>query len=189
MNLQHINIKLFVEGEFSADMEQIVRVFHRWVADQSMEELLIDIADYQHVRHGPGIVLVGHEADYAIDCTGGRYGLLYNRKAACEGSNQDRCLQALQAAINACSLLEDEIAGLKFDRNGFVWSVRDRALAPQTDASVAACEAVLSEFARETLSDADVQLDFDRDPRRLVSATVRLSQPLDFARLATCSSG
>ena len=58
-----------------ADLEQIVELFHQWVADQSMPEMLIDIADYRHVPDGPGSVLVGLESDYAIDHAGGRYGL------------------------------------------------------------------------------------------------------------------
>ena len=43
MNLQHVNIKIFADGDVNVDLEQIVEVFHSWVAEQSMDELLIDV--------------------------------------------------------------------------------------------------------------------------------------------------
>ena len=94
MELQHVNIKIFVDGDLQVDLQRIIEVFHRWTAEQSMDEMLIDVADYRHVPAGPGVVLVGHEADYGLDNAGNRQGLLYNRKASIEGSNADRLGQA-----------------------------------------------------------------------------------------------
>ena len=87
MNLQHINVKIFVDGELTVDPERFIELFHRWVATQAMAEMLIDVADYRHVPNGPSVVLVGHEADYVLDNTGGRYGLVYNRKAPLDGND------------------------------------------------------------------------------------------------------
>lgn len=187
MNLQHVNIKLFLDGELSIDLEPVIYLFHRWVAEQSMEELLIDVADYRHVPQGPSVLLVGLEADYIFDNTGGRYGLVYNRKAPLDGSNEERFLQALRSAAHAAALLETEFSPLKFDRRSFLWSIRDRALAPQTAATVAACEPLLTGFVRNTLGLSDCQVTFDRDPRRLVSAEVTLPESLNFSDLATAT--
>ena len=106
MNLQHINVKFFVDGEMPVDLEQVVNAFHRWVADQSMEELLVDVADYRHVPCTPSVVLVGHEADYAIDYSQQRVGLVSNDKLAREGDNVDRFRHAFRSAGEACLKLE-----------------------------------------------------------------------------------
>src|SRR5690242_5065932 len=118
MNLQNINIKIPVAGKLNIEPSRFIEVFHRWVAEQVIDgELLIDVADYQHVPAGPGVVLVGLQVDYSMDETDGRAGLRYNRKSPIEGTNADRFREALSAAAAACESLEAEFANegaLKF---------------------------------------------------------------------------
>lgn len=178
MELQHINIKFFVDGELQVDLEKIIEVFHRWTAEQSMDEMLIDVADYRHVPAGPGVVLVGHEADYALDNASNRQGLLYNRKAAIDGSNADRIHQALTAASRACDLLEAEFPGqLKFDRQSFELIINDRALAPNTSDTF---EAIIPELegSLDELGSPASEVSHDADPRRRFSLSVALGKPL-----------
>ena len=49
------------------ELEEFIPVFHDWIQTQQLAELLIDVADYRHVPHGPGVVLVAHDAHYAMD--------------------------------------------------------------------------------------------------------------------------
>jgi hypothetical protein len=98
-----------------------------------MPELLIDVADYKHVPDGPGVMLIGHEADYSLDETGGRLGLLYNRKIKGAGPPQEALAQAHSAALHACKLLEQESVfqgKLAFDRGDLQVIVNDRLIAP-----------------------------------------------------------
>lgn len=179
MELQHVNIKIFVDGDLQVDLQKIIEVFHRWTADQSMDEMLIDVADYRHVPAGPGVVLVGHEADYGLDNGGHRYGLLYNRKSSLEGSNADRFRQALAAALGACDLLETEFPGqLKFNRREFDLIINDRALAPNTAETFAACLPEVKAFLAE-LGQADAEISHDDDPRRRFRVNVKLPKPLE----------
>lgn len=179
MELQHVNIKFFVEGDLQVDLQSIIEVFHRWTAEQSMDEMLIDVADYRHVPAGPGVVLVGHEADYALDNAGNRPGLLYNRKNSIAGSNSDRFRQALAAASKACDLLEGEFPGqLKFNRQSFELIINDRALAPNTLETFDACRPELAAFLSE-LGHADAELHHDAEPRRRFGVTVKLTKPLE----------
>ena len=76
------------------------------------DELLLDVADYRHVHEGPGVVLIGHQANYSVDNTDNRLGVRYNRKAPLDGTNQDRLTQATRAALTAFQRLEAE-SGLK----------------------------------------------------------------------------
>lgn len=185
MNLQHVNVKIFVEGEMTVDMERFIEVFHQWVGEQSMSEMLIDVADYSHVPMGPGVVLVGLKVDYSIDHTDGRYGLRYNRKAPSEGGNAEQLRDALCEATKACVLLENEIDGLKFSRNEFEVSINDRAFVPNTEENATELQSELTQFAQNELGGAsEISLNGCEDRRRLLSAVVRLSGPVDFAALA-----
>src|SRR4029079_10687443 len=135
MDLQHINMKIPVEGDLKVDPARFIEVFHRWVAEHAMSELLIDVADYRHVPNGPGVLVIGLEADYAMDNTDGVWGARYNRKAVLDGTNASRLAQALKSAAKAVSFLEKEFASegpLKFSHNTFQLYINDRALAPNT---------------------------------------------------------
>ena len=165
INLQHVNVKLFVQGSLNVDLQRFIEIFHGWVANQSLDELLIDVADYRHVPHGPRVMLIGHYAHYAIDDTAGRFGLLYGRKAELEGSNQDRFRQALHAAAVCCSRLEDELGDLKFDRQCFDLIINDRALAPNTAETFAACQPEMESLLRDGLGQSDFKLEHQDDPR------------------------
>src|SRR5207302_8211566 len=47
-----------------------IEVFHRFIQQGLVEGLILDVADYRHVRHGPGVLLVGHDIDYGINHAG-----------------------------------------------------------------------------------------------------------------------
>jgi hypothetical protein len=184
MNLQHVNVKIFVDGELSVPLDRFIEVFHRWVADQSMDEMMIDVADYSHVPAGPGIVMVGLEADYSIDNRNNKFGLLYNRKGALDGSNEDRICHSLRSAAKTCLLLESEFDGLRFNRQQFELFINDRALAPNDDATRAACEPILTACFRELFGDNEFVLEFNSDSRSRFGAVVSLTNPIDLAGLA-----
>lgn len=188
MELQHVNVKIFVDGDLTVDPEQFINVFHSWTAEQSRNELLIDVADYRHVPAGPGVVLVGHEADYAMDHAEHRWGLLYNRKASADGSNEDRFSQAFRAAASACHRLEDELPGLKFSRQEFQLLINDRALAPNLPATMEACRGEIESFLQALLGHDDTTLIPEPDPRRRFGVLVQTGQPLDLAHLAGAAS-
>ncbi len=108
MELQHINVKLLLGPATEADLEPLIPIFHNWIQDRLCPELLLDIADYRHVHAGPGVVLIGHEANYSVDNTDDRLGVRYNRKGVLNGNNQSRLAQAAEAALVACQRLADD---------------------------------------------------------------------------------
>jgi hypothetical protein len=179
MDLQHINAKLFVEGEFAVPFERLIETFHGWVANQSLGEMLVDVADYRHVPHGPGVVIVGLESDWSLDHTDGRYGLRYNRKASLAGTNDTRFAHSLRQAAKVAALLEEKFADLKFSRSEFELFVNDRALAPHTPDGVAGFKTALASFFKNTLGQDKSDATYPSDPRSLVGAVVRLSAPVD----------
>jgi hypothetical protein len=135
-DIQHINLKIFVQDARAIDLADAVGVFHQWIRDSVCPEMLIDVADYRHVSAGPGVLLIGHEANYSLDNRENKLGLLYNRKAVLDGSFQSRLAQAHRAALEACDRLEQENpfqGKLKFDRNALEVFINDRLLAPNNE--------------------------------------------------------
>jgi hypothetical protein len=187
MEFQHVNILIPVEGELPVPLEEFVPVFHRWIRENSLDEFLIDVADYAHVYNGPGMMLLGHDADYSLDHGAGIYGLLYNRKSAREGSNADRFHAAIKAASNACQLLEQEFAEtgpLKFSRTTFDVIINDRAIAPNTEETLAAFLPEFEAFLNAEFDGCSFQIDQDSEPRRRFRVTVTSDQPLEFEKLS-----
>jgi hypothetical protein len=135
-SIQHINVKVFVADASAIDLADTVGVFHQWIKDSVCLEMLIDVAEYRHVPAGPGVLLIGHEANYSFDERENRLGLLYNRKESLEGTFLSRLAQAHRAALEACDRLERETVfdgKLKFDRSALEVFVNDRLLAPNTE--------------------------------------------------------
>jgi len=175
MNLQHVIVKIPVEGNLGIEPGELINVFHRWVAEQSMPELLIDVADLRHVPSGPGVILVGSQADYSLDHAGGQWGVQYRRKDVVDGSNVDRLTQAFNAARQACERLEQEFAGrLRFSRSHAEVIFNDRLLAPNTDETRTAATPDLEAFAKAAFAPAAARItphDGDRRRRFGVSIT------------------
>jgi hypothetical protein len=182
MNIQHINIKFFLENPESVKLEDFSAVFNGWIQRHVTEELLIDVADYLHVKDGPGLMLIGHEADYSLDNRAGRLGLLYNRKAQLEGSTQDKLAQAARAALTAARLLETE-NGLKFNGGDAQLIVNDRLIAPNTAATFAALEPELRTFFDKLFNGAEYTLSNDTDPRERFTVNVKAATRFDVQTL------
>src|SRR5689334_25212468 len=101
MNVQHINVKFYIENAESVNLPDFYPVFNAWTQTQRLDDLLVDVADYLHVHNGPGIMLIGHEADYSLDNRAGRLGFLYNRKEQLEGTTDENPDHASRYALTA----------------------------------------------------------------------------------------
>lgn len=164
MNVQHINVKFYVEQPETVNLADFSAVFNSWIQQQRLDELLIDVADYLHVNNGPGIMLIGHEADYSLDNRVGRLGLLYNRKAQLDGTTPEKFAQAVRAALTAAQILEKE-NGLKFNGSELQMIVNDRLLVPNTAESFNALESHLKAFFGTLYAEANYLLTHNADPR------------------------
>jgi len=182
MDLQHVNVKIYVDGGLAVDPERFIEVFHGWIQEKSLPEMLIDVADYRHVPAGPGVLLIASEADYSLDNANNRYGLRYNRKASIPGSNTDRFRQAFRSALTACQLLERHFSGtdkLKFSRREFDLFINDRALAPNTAETWACCQPELHAFFESAFGCDAFTMQHNDDLRSRFGVSVTLARPFD----------
>src|SRR5688572_13852880 len=178
MNVQHINVKFFLENPDSVSLSEYSAVFNAWIQEQRLDELLIDVADYLHVHHGPGIMLIGYEADYSLDNRAGRLGLLYNRKEQLEGATQEKLAQAVRAALTAAQILEKE-NGLKFIGSEVQIIVNDRLLVPNTGEMFDALEPDLQAFFNRLYRGAEVTLAHLVNPRERFTVNAETESSFD----------
>jgi len=186
MEIQHVNIKLFLIDRDRLDLGAAIPVFHSWIQDQDESELLLDIADYRHVPSGPGIVLIGHHGNYSLDNVGGRLGVRYNRKAALDGSNRDRLVQATQAALAACWRLEADVrleGKIQFNGHEIEVIINDRLLAPNNAETRTATEPEVNSFLSSLFGEAEYAVSYPQDARSLFSLHVTTRQTFDTQEL------
>jgi hypothetical protein len=151
-----------------------IPVFHRWIQQRDLPELLIDVADYSHVPEGPGVLLIAHEANYSLDYARNQLGLLYNRKAA--GGTEDQLRQGYHAALTACRRLEQEAefkGALRFNPSHLevVWN--DRLLHPNTDESWRAVQPQAQLFFDSLFGPGKYSLERQGEPRERLRAVVQ----------------
>lgn len=178
MNVQHINVKFYLENPEAVNLADFAAVFNTWIQKQRLDELLIDVADYLHVHNGPGIMLIGHEADYSLDHRAGRLGLLYNRKQPLEGITQEKLAQAVHAALTAAQILEQE-NGLKFNGSEVQVLINDRLLVPNTAETFTELEPEVRAFLDKLYVGATYEFTHNSDPRERFTVQVKTGSKFD----------
>src|SRR5258707_9564016 len=101
-------VKFFAEDPKAVELGRFVSVFQRLIQQQALEGLLIDVADYQHVFDGPGVVLIAHDGDYAVQKIDGRLGVTYIRKRRTDASLPAQLRTSFRLALMVCAALEKE---------------------------------------------------------------------------------
>lgn len=175
-----LDLKVLASSESAAAPEEFIPVFHRWITERVLPELLIDVADYSHVHEGPGVLLVGHDAIYAYDESRGEPGLLYSRRreTAPETAGirtlNERLESLLLCAFRACDQIEAEpqLDGrVAFDRHRIELRVNDRLVPGDDEAASALGDALCRALAEAGVAD-------DRGPvgvKRIGEARDRLT--------------
>jgi hypothetical protein len=186
MNLQHLNVKVFAD-QSAVDLADAIPVFHRWIQQSDPEDMLIDVADYSHVPAGPGVVLIGHEANYSLDLgPENRLGLLYNRKAAEDGTPQEKLLHAFHAAFEACRRLQEEpnfANDLHFNAGACEIVVNDRLLAPQSEETWESLKPEFDTFFSNLFRGQPYTLEHTGAPRERFAVRVTTARPIEIHSL------
>jgi len=177
MDLRKINLKVFLEKGEEIPLESFIPVFHRWIQQDKLPGMLVDVAEYTHVFQGPGVLLIAHEGNYSLDETDGKRGLLYNQKRPIEASAESYLTTAFHRAFLACSLLEKETdfsGKLKFSPTRLRITLNDRLAAPHEDWSLEEMEAVLKNFLDRFYAGAQYQMAPEMDSRKLTGFAVNV---------------
>jgi hypothetical protein len=176
MDAHKLQLKIYATpaAAKAVEPEALIPVFHRWIKDHVLPELTIDVANYGHVPEGPGVVLIGHGADYFMDEGEGRLGLLHNRKRSGPAPGE-RLADLARRTLHAASLLERDpaLAGkLQFATNELLFRVNDRLAAPNTDATFAALKGELEALGKKLFGGA-VELQRVGGPKELFAVRLK----------------
>lgn len=178
-NLQHVNVKFFLEDAEFIDLEKAIHVFHSWIQEQKLDDLLIDVADYRHVPSGPGVILIGHNAQYSFDNAEGQLGVLYNRKTPMETSGAELIAFSLRDALHICRLLmkEESFHGkIMFVKDKLQLIVNDRLLAPNNEETYKRLLPQLADALAKVFGAKNYQFSRASDPRKRLTIVVEVPQ-------------
>lgn len=190
-----ITAKLFLVDGITLDPPAFIPLFHRWIQEHTAPGLSIDVADYAHVHQGPGVLLIGHEGDYALDFAGDRPGLLYRGKRQgwqdgaarpAEGLLEARLRLVLGNLLHAAAALQTgahragaTAAAFRYRPDEIEWSFPDRLQTPNDASTYQAVAARLAALLTQLTPDAEVQLrQTHPDPRLPLTITTTLAGAL-----------
>ena len=180
MTPRRISAKLFAQPDpaTALDLRPFIGLFHRFIQEDALDGLLLDVADYGHVPAGPGVILIGHDVDYAIDLTGGRAGLLTTRKRHPDLPLGELLRDTLRRALIAVQQVEaDAGAGLRFASGEIELRFVDQLAAPSTQETYESVCKEIEPVAVRLFGASGFELARARadDPRAML--TVSLSAP------------
>jgi len=192
MDTVKYELKLFVEDASGVDLEEFIPIFHHWIQTQELEELLIDVADYRHVPHGPGVVLITHDAHYAMDLADGRLGLLYSRRRETHPrlgaiqSVEDRLRSVWQRALTACQRLaaHPALSGrLQFRGDALLLRCNDRLQGPNTAAAYSELCQHLEPFLATLYTGQQVEVEHCGEPTSRLTVGIKVAESPDVETL------
>ena len=181
MGPKRIAVKFFTtRSESGADLHPFIPLFHRFIQQASVEGLLLDVADYAHVPNGPGVVLIGHDVDYAIDAVGGRTGLLTVRKRAGEQPLAELLLDSLRKAIGAVAAIEaDGSTKLSFALDCIEVQILDRLFARNDDLGYETVEQQVEAVASQVFGQASLSRSAKDDSRKPLTLEIVATEAAD----------
>ncbi|HEX2932806.1 MAG TPA: hypothetical protein VHV54_23955 [Candidatus Binatia bacterium] len=184
MELQKLNVKIFAEPPHRAALADFIDVFHGWI--QATDGIYHDVADYTHMQDGAGVLLVADDANVSIDESENRRGLLFSQKRPLKGSNHEKLVTVVRAALENCCRLEEEPrlkGSIKFTGNELSVAINDRLRAPNTEETFNELRADIAAVAERLFPGAAFSVDRVPDPRKRFAITLRTSRNFDIRTL------
>lgn len=175
MDLYKFGIKFFAAQADGVDILELIPVYHRWIQQNALDDLLIDVADYSHVPAGPGIMLIAHEGNYALDETGHERGVVYYSKRRLSGELSQRFALVASKALRAAQLMSEDAeldGAVKVPGNRLEFFANDRLVAPNTDGVYAQLEPALKTFLDKLYAGARYTLTRGADSKERLSVRV-----------------
>lgn len=178
MESERYAVKLFAEDGATATTDDLTRMFHAFIQEETLRETCVDVADYTHVPSGPGVMLICHEAHYGLDQTGGRLGLKCSAKRGGSGDRTARLLRVLDKATAAALAIENhpQTRGkIRFRTNELWVGIEDRLAAPPTPETWEIAKPMIVEALRAVWA-APAEVRREQDPKAFFQVTISLPE-------------
>jgi hypothetical protein len=177
MDLHKFGIKFFATDAQAIDILRLIPIYHRWIQEKALDDLLIDVADYSHVPSGPGVMLIAHEGNYALDETGHERGVVYYSKQKLTGELSERFAQVACKALEATQLMSrdaDLEGALRISGTDLQFFSNDRLAAPNTQTAYDEIEPAFERFLDRLYDGAPYTLSREKDPKERLSFRVHV---------------
>jgi len=194
-DLSRVCVKLYAPEPhpITRDAELFVPIFHEWIRDQRFDMVLFDVSDYAHAPDSPGIMLVAHEASFALDRSDGAFGLLAQRRTPQGPFGVEAVVLTLRQAIEVAAALaaEPRVGGiLGFQVGAIRVEANDRLRAPNSEAGWGVFEPLVRAAAEQLFPGRSIELSrVENDPRDRLAAELRVSGLGSIADAAAALSG
>jgi hypothetical protein len=171
---ERLQLKIYLHQTEHFELEALIPVFHRFIRDRSLAELMIDVVDYSHVSNGPGVVLIGHAADYYVGELDGAFGLVFSRKRSAPPA-ETRLSDAFQRLLNVAHLLEREGSmKLEFRTNQYSLRLTDRLHAPSDAASFEEAKIAATGLLGRLYEGAAISIERHSEPRGPLGLDIKI---------------
>lgn len=187
MTIERFCIKFFTKSDTDLDDAIFIDIFHEWIRLRKLDGVLLDVADYRHVPEGPGVMLITHEINFAMDYTEGRFGLFAQRKLGQKMAQPERILELVRSTVAFGALLEADprVSGnLSLEAGSFHFMSNDRLLLPNTAEAFAEIKPDLEAAAAIIYPGRDVSIArLENDPRDRLTVAVDSGASADMSEL------
>lgn len=184
LTARRVELSLPLEPGCLSEPERVVPVFHGVIRDRSLPGVWVDVARYAHVGHGPVVILVGHEADYAIEREAAGVRLARTRK---RGSDSLLDRELLAGLLQMAEILESSLAGVRVRTDEFRLRVLDRLRVPNTPEVVMVARSQVHGLAVALVGSAEVAaLDDEGEPVTLRVSRSRNQSVSEARRALAC---
>jgi hypothetical protein len=179
MDSYKLAVKLFVQDASNLNGHEFVPIFQSWIQQKKLSDhLVIDVADYEHVHHGPGTLIITFEANIATDHEDGELGLLYIRKQPIPAADtfSARLLAVMRPLLHAARWLEEDptLSGkIRFRTDELLVRIYDRLLAPHNAETFAEVKPDLAHFVTELYGAGPVEMTRNTSPESLFEVRIK----------------
>jgi hypothetical protein len=192
MEPERFCLKFFARPDTDVDDEVFIAIFHEWIRYQKLAGVLLDVADYRHVPHGPGVMLITHDINFAMDRAAGRFGLFAQQKLNQAENRRDQILSLVRPTVAFGALLESDWRvkkNLSFEAGQFHLMSNDRLRLPNTDTAYAGILPDLKAAAAIIYPGREISLArMENDARERLTVTVDAGVSVNMKELVAAVS-
>jgi len=176
MDLQRIELKVFLDAPADVRFETVLTIFDRWRQQTDHPSDWVDLADYGHMKQGPVMLMAGKRDRVAVDTNLPGAGIVVQTQKGLSGSIEERFVEAFRRHLSMATQLTAEPefpAGLTPRGGDWMVTINDRLQFPNNEATDQAVRSGLVAALDRLFGDAGYDLERDTDPQRRYAYRVR----------------
>ena len=180
-DLQRIHVKMLAQAPPGFRLDPFLAIFGRWRQDKNHPAQWVDLADYAHMARGPGILLAGHQGNFAIDLNRPGLGVLYAGKKDFGGSNDERIVEAFRRCLDLAKALVAEPAypaELQLRPEAWEFCINDRLQFPNNDVTDGMLRPAIEAALNKLFGEGGCDMKRDDDPQLRYGFSIRAASGL-----------